>query len=450
MGIERTSQAAGHPKGDTQASVYSPTPVTPMDPSVTDPSPQVSVLIPCWNAAWSIGRALDSVLGTADPTVECIVVDDASTDETADLVQSLADHDPRIVLVRAQVNAGASGALNLGLPLVRGEWLTFLGSDDRLLPGALAAMHQAAVGTHALAVVGQRIWSDGVDTWITRQYDRPDIREPGRKSLVTNPGLMFYASDTGKLLHRSICEGLRFEGRVLGDQPWTLRALLRAGDRIQVIEDVVYEWNRPRPGNEFTSITEQKRRSATRAADAVEVAIGALRDVRAEADLQLADEASRRLIHAAYLDRLVRADFAGPVSRALDTRDPGTRRLYEALAAFITAAPPDIVAQSDAFIDRVLRPPLAHWDRVPQDARSAYWSMARALPAGTAAPGRLIKSPLQRAALGIGRRYPGRAGTLLANAAAMSASVARRVLAHLPGRGRSATGKAVQPQPNGR
>ena len=424
--------------------------VTTVDPSVTDPSPQVSVLIPCWNAAGSIGRALDSVLGTTDPTIECIVVDDASTDGTADLVQSLADRDPRIVLVRAEVNAGASAARNLGLPLVRGEWLTFLDSDDRMLPRALAALHGVAVATDALAVIGQRIWSDGVDTWITPQYDRPDIREPGRKSLVANPGLMFYASGTGKLFHHSIREGLRFEGRVLGDQPWTLRALLRAGDRIEVIGDVVYEWTRPGPGHEFTSITLEKRQSAARAADAVDVAIGALREVGAEADLQLPDDASRRLIRAAYLDRLVRADFAGPVSRALDTRDPGMRRLFEALTAFIAAAPPDLVAHSDAVVERVLRPPLAHWDRVPHDARPAYWSMVRALPAGTALPGRLLRSPLERAAIGIGRQYPGRAGTLLANGAAIAAPVARRILARLPGSGRSAAGSAAPAQPDRR
>jgi hypothetical protein len=306
------------------------------------------------------------------------------------------------------------------------------------------------VATDALAVVGQRIWSDGVDTWITRQYDRPDIREPGRKSLAANPGLMFYASGTGKLFHRSIREGLQFEGRVLGDQPWTLRALLRAGDRIEVIGDVVYEWDRPRPGNEFTSITEQKRQSAARAADAVEVAIGALQDVCAEADRQLPDDASRHLIHAAYLDRLVRADFAGPVSRALDTRDPGTRRLFEALTAFIAAAPDDLVAHSDAVLERLLRPPLAHWDRVPNDARPAYWSMARALPAGTVVPGRLLRSPLERAALGIGRRYPGRAGTLLANGVATSAPLARRMLGLVTGRHRSATGTAAPVQPDRR
>jgi cellulose synthase/poly-beta-1,6-N-acetylglucosamine synthase-like glycosyltransferase len=59
--------------------------VTAMDPSVTVSSPRISVLIPCWNAVGSIGRALDSVLRTTDPTIECIVVDDASIDGTADV-----------------------------------------------------------------------------------------------------------------------------------------------------------------------------------------------------------------------------------------------------------------------------------------------------------------------------------------------------------------------------
>ncbi|MCJ7710231.1 MAG: glycosyltransferase [Chloroflexi bacterium] len=417
---------------------------------MTDPSPQVSVLIPCWNAAGTIERALDSILDTSGPTIECIVVDDASTDGTADLVRSLADRDPRIVLVRAAENAGASAARNLGLPLVRGEWLTFLDSDDRMLPGALAALHHAAVATDALAVVGQRIWSDGVDTWITRQYDRPDIREPGRKSLVANPGLMFYASGTGKLFHRSIREGLRFEGRVLGDQPWTLRALLRAGDRIEVIGDVVYEWDRPRPGNEFTSITEEKRRSAARAAEAVEVAIGAWRQVADEADRVLPDVASRRLVHAAYLDRLVRADFSGPITRALDSRDPGMGRLFGALAAFIAAASPVIAAESDAVIERLVRPPLARWNRVPRDARPAYWAMVRAIPPRTGGPERGFRAALERAAIGVGWRHPKTAGVVLANGLTLAVLATRGLLARLPGRHRSATSTAAPTHPDRR
>ncbi len=340
------------------------------------PEPQVSILIPCWNAGRSIERALGSVLDTPGITLQCVVVDDASTDDTAAIVAAIAARDPRVVLVRSPANGGASAARNLGLPHVRGEWLTFLDSDDRMLPGSIEALFRATEAQGVLAVVGQRIWSDGERTWITKLYDRPDIREPGRKSLVRNPGLMYYASGTGKLFHRSITDGLRFEGRVLGDQPWTLRALLRAGDGIQVIDDTVYEWTRPGPGNEFTSITTVKQQSASAAAEAVRVAIGAYRDVCAEADRVLPDEASRQIVHKGYLERLVNSDFSGPVTRALATRDPGMISLFTALHEFLAAVPAESVTRSDAIVDRILRPPLLNWDRMPADARAVYWAIA--------------------------------------------------------------------------
>ena len=164
---------------------------------------------------------------------------------------------------------GVSAARNRGLRAVRGEWLTVPDADDRLLPGGLAALYEAAVATDALAVVGQRIWSDGERTWIGGLYDRPDIRVPGRKSLRRNPGLLYYASVTGKLVHRSCREDLWFSGSGPRRPAVDVRALLRAGDRIEVIGDVVYEWTRPRPGNDFQTITAAKRRSARLAAEAV-------------------------------------------------------------------------------------------------------------------------------------------------------------------------------------
>ena len=146
----------------------------------------------------------------------------------------------------------------------------------------------------------------------------------------------------------------------------------------------------------------------------------------------------------------MRADFAGPVSRALETRDPGTRRLFEALTAFIAAAPADLVAHSDAILERVLRPPLAHWHRVPRDARPAYWAMVRALPGGTVAPGPGMRSILERAALGIGQRHPAIAGALLAYGLTLAVSATRWLLARLPGRHRSATGTAARTDPDRR
>ncbi len=369
-----------------------------MPPSGPDPVlPEVSVIIPCWNAAASIERALGSILDERDIPLECVVVDDGSTDGTADVVRAIAARDPRVLLLEAPANEGVSAARNRGLRAVRGEWLTFLDSDDRLLPGGLAAMYRAAVSTGALAVVGQRIWSDGIGTWITAQYDRPDIRLPGRKSLRRNPGLMFYAAGHGKLVHRSCREDLWFAGRVLGDQPWTIRALLRAGDRIEVIGDVVYEWARPRPGNEFASITAAKHGSARLAAEAVRVAIRALREVADEADRVLPDAADRQAVVAGYFDRLVRADLAGPVARATAGRDEATVELLGGITEFLLAAPPDLVGGSAAVPRHLLWPPLAHWRSLAADARAATWSMVSA----AAVPDRGVRAGSPQARLDV-------------------------------------------------
>ncbi len=378
--------------------------------------PHVSVLIPSWNAARFVKRALASVLEERDVSLECVVVDDASTDGTADVVRSIAAADPRVVLSVADRNGGASAARNLGLPLVRGTWLTFLDADDRLLPGAIRALYNAAVATDARVVVGQRIWSDGATTWITQTYDQPDIREPGRKSLVRNPGLMSYASGTGKLFHRSCIEGLRFEGRVLGDQPWTLRAMLRAGDRIEVIPDDVYEWTRPSQDNTFVSITSAKHESAALAAVAVEVAVGALRQVAEEAEAVLPDPADRRVIASAYFERLVRSDFAGPVSRAIERHDPGMATLLDALAVFVEAAPPGIAATSRALVDKVLRPPLAHWRSLDGPARAAYWRLSRAASRGDPLVSRRIGGNVSGTAVRLVGPSGGRGRQALANA----------------------------------
>ena len=128
------------------------------------------------------------------------------------------------------------------------------------------------------------------------------------------------------------------------------------------------------------SITAAKRDSAALAAEAVSVAVGALRAVSAEAELLLPDPAASHRIASCYFDRLVRADFAGPVERALEGRDPSTGRLFAALASFLAAAPHDIVAESTALTGRILRPPIDAWPRVVPSARDDYWSMIRALP----------------------------------------------------------------------
>lgn len=340
--------------------------------------PLVSVILPCWNAEAAVERAVASVLRESSVDLECIVVDDGSTDRTAEIVGRLAAADPRVRLIRLAANEGVSGARNRALDVARGTWLTLLDADDRFVGGGVGALLEAAVRTDALAVVGQQVWTDGRRRWRTELYDIPDITTPRRTSLAASPGLLYHVSPHAKLIHRSCVEGLHFEGRVLGDQPWVIRALLRAGDRLEVIGETVYEWWRPRRRDESASITASTRASARRGLAAAGVATTALRQVIEEAEAAIPDPALRQRFAARYVERLLRSDLAAHLAGALGRRDPGTGELLAAIEGFVVGVPPTLVARSYALARDVLEPAFQRWHRLDVPARAALWSLLRA------------------------------------------------------------------------
>lgn len=107
----------------------------------------LSVIIPAYNRATLVRRALASCLNQDDSDFEVVVVDDGSSDGTAEVVESVGD--PRIRLIRLPVNRGRCPARNAGMAAARGEWFVFLDSDDELLPGALATIRRRAMAAPA-------------------------------------------------------------------------------------------------------------------------------------------------------------------------------------------------------------------------------------------------------------------------------------------------------------
>ena len=103
---------------------------------MTSPAPLVSVIIPAFNRRDTILRAVRSVLDQSYSNLECIVVDDGSTDGTAEQLRTI--NDDRIRLIRHETNRGASAARNTGIRESRAEFIAFLDSDDEWLPSKLA------------------------------------------------------------------------------------------------------------------------------------------------------------------------------------------------------------------------------------------------------------------------------------------------------------------------
>jgi glycosyltransferase involved in cell wall biosynthesis len=134
----------------------------------------VSVVIPAKNVAAYVGETIASALAQGEVT-EVIVVDDGSTDNTISIVRAIRD--PRLRLMTND-SAGVSAARNLGARHASGEWLLFLDADDRMRPGAVAALLAAARGApRAVLVYGDynTIDSEG------RQIGRRDLLKGRRK-----------------------------------------------------------------------------------------------------------------------------------------------------------------------------------------------------------------------------------------------------------------------------
>jgi len=117
----------------------------------------ISVIIPSFNRSERLEKAINSVLQQSHECMELIVVDDGSTDGTAQLVEQISNTDPRVRYFY-QDNQGVSAARNFGLSKVKGDWIAFLDSDDEWLPEKLSQQVQLLKQSDLLICHTEEIW----------------------------------------------------------------------------------------------------------------------------------------------------------------------------------------------------------------------------------------------------------------------------------------------------
>jgi GT2 family glycosyltransferase len=118
---------------------FAPTPLSPPDRGIDPPS--FSIVISAYQAADTIGTAVQSALDQAHAPLEVIVVDDGSTDDTHTILESFGD---RITVIRKQ-NGGGASARNVGVAAARGEFVAVLDADDAYGRRRLECLAQLAI-----------------------------------------------------------------------------------------------------------------------------------------------------------------------------------------------------------------------------------------------------------------------------------------------------------------
>jgi glycosyltransferase involved in cell wall biosynthesis len=210
-------------------------------------APLVSTIIPAYNAERYLAKAIESVLSQTYPRVECIVVDDGSTDGSADVARAFGD---RVRLV-SQHNQGVSAARNAGARETRSSLLAFLDADDWWAPELLTRLSGVLLDTDAdVALCAQQVvGEDGTPAGMNRLHPMPTI-----ESLLTFrgsvPGL-----GSNLLIRRGALDALgEWDERLFVSQDWELlvRIVARAVSLVYVDEPLTYY--RRHPGSLTTDV----------------------------------------------------------------------------------------------------------------------------------------------------------------------------------------------------
>lgn len=156
----------------------------PTSPSERDESaPSISVVIPCYNAAAFLRATIESILGQTQPVLEVIVVDDGSTDDSANIAESFG---PPVRVIR-QPNQGESAARNRGIEAAGGDWVAFLDADDLWLPTKVELQAEAIRSAPAdvVCVTGDfLLFGEGQEERLCSLPARYDAPHPLREMLV--------------------------------------------------------------------------------------------------------------------------------------------------------------------------------------------------------------------------------------------------------------------------
>ncbi|EST26006.1 glycosyltransferase family 2 protein [Streptomyces roseochromogenus] len=239
---------------------------SPSDPAGAAESPRaarVGVIVIGYNDRAHVGDAVRSALAQGPAVAEVIAVDDCSTDGSAELLDRLAADEPRLRVVRREVNSGGCGSpRNTGIDALTTPYVMFLDSDDVLPPGAVDTLLAAATGAHAEVASGLCV-----------RRELPSGREqPWQEPLYTAHTVLAGPSQRPRLVHDTLCvnklyrtdflreHGIRFpDGRFLYEDIVFTARVLAAGPRMALIPDRVYLWHVRRSAEQLSLSLDRDR-----------------------------------------------------------------------------------------------------------------------------------------------------------------------------------------------
>lgn len=208
-------------------------------------SPEVSLIIPAYNAEEYIARSVDTALAQSFFNLEIIIVDDGSADGTKDILDWYAEKYPNVEVIY-QENGGTPAARNTGILHAHGDYIGFMDNDDMIHPDMVKRLYRSAKKNDCdLAVTSvYQIRNSGYEAFIQYPVEE-DVKMPIEDffNMHFTKGCMFAVVIWNKLYRSSLVKSRLIPLIIADDNAWT-PYILSYADGICYLDDCSYEWDR--------------------------------------------------------------------------------------------------------------------------------------------------------------------------------------------------------------
>ena len=214
----------------------------------------ISVIIPVYNKAEYVEDCIQSVVSQDFENFEVIVVEDGSTDNSAEICDRLAAEYPNVTVLHPE-NGGVTAARRIGFERSKGEFITFVDADDKMLPGALRRLYDEILATGADEVVARYINQHDE----LRGHEGGQYMEPAWMTRQLLSATADFCVLWAVLFRRELLEGCLDTPRLIrsGEDILMQIECLRKEPKVWFSDEVVYMYNEGLPNDRPLSLDEQ-------------------------------------------------------------------------------------------------------------------------------------------------------------------------------------------------
>lgn len=216
----------------------------------------ISIIVPIYNAQHYINTCIESIINQEYPNIEIILVDDGSTDGSSALCDKWANRCGDKIMVIHQENQGASIARKNGIALAKGEYLTFVDSDDYVVPQYVSGLYRAAIGTNTKVAVCPFLNVRPNENYSLETIPLPVIQALTQHEIFKRFFKYEFWAFWGAIYHKSLFDNLIFPTATVNEDYFVKAQIFSKVDRVGYYPRPLYIYEK-HPGslsNQYLSL----------------------------------------------------------------------------------------------------------------------------------------------------------------------------------------------------